>query len=325
MSEIRAGILGTGMFVPDRVVTNDDMAKIVDTSDEWITERTGIKERRFAADDVFTSDLATEAAKIAIANAGLTAKDIDYILVGTASPDNSFPNTANYITKNLDVIGTPALDVSTACSGFIYCLELATSLVNSGKYRNVLALGAETLSKITDFRDRSTCVLFGDGAGAVVIGNGGHEVIATKCYSHFNYDALNRPSSGMRIMPSTENIEEGYQYIRMNGREVYRFVVSTCVEMLAEALESNNLKPEQIDLFIPHQANAVMLDFAKKKVGLENARMVININKYGNTSSASIPMALAETVDANEIKEGELVLLMGFGGGLSSGYAIVRW
>lgn len=325
MSEARAGILGTGMFVPERVMTNAEMAKIVDTSDEWITQRTGIKERRYVADDVFTSDLATEAAKIAIANAGLEPKNIDYILIGTATPDNSFPNTANYVTKNLDIIGTPALDISTACSGFMYGLELATALVNAGNYPRVLVMGAETLTKITNFKDRTTCVLFGDGAGAAVIGRGGHEVMATRCYSHFNYDALNRATSGMRKFPTTDSIEAGDQYIRMNGREVYRFVVSSCVEMLEEALKSNDLSPEDIDLFIPHQANAVMLEFVKKKVGLTNARMFINIDKYGNTSSASIPMALHDAVRSGEVEKGQLVLLMGFGGGLSSGYAIIRW
>jgi 3-oxoacyl-[acyl-carrier-protein] synthase-3 len=321
----RAGILGTGKYVPERVITNEWFTTFLDTSDEWIFERTGIKERRYAREDEYTSDMAAAAARAAVKNAGLELKDIDYILIGTATPDNQFPSTACRVGHMLGIDGVGAIDVSTACSGFVYGLELATALVNSGLYKNVLAIGAEKLSAISDFSDRTTCVLFGDGAGAAVVGRGGHEILNTRCSTAFNYEALHLKAGGSRCPAGPKTYENKEHYIRMNGREVYRFVVSSCVEMMNEAIARAGIKPSDIALFVPHQANANMLEFAAEKAGIPADRIFLNIQKYGNSSSASIPMALTEAIEEGRVKKGDLVLLLGFGGGLSSGYALIRW
>jgi len=321
----RAGILGVGKYVPDRVVDNEWFTSFLDTSDEWITERTGIKERRYARDDEYTSDMGAEAAKVAVANAGLTLKDIDYILVATATPDNQFPSTASRITNLLGIRGIAGCDISTACSGFVYGLELASALVESGKYKHVLVIGAEKLSAISNYEDRTTCVLFGDGSGAAVVGMGGHTILDTRCYTLFDYDALHLAAGGCRMPPTEEALARRDHKIRMNGRDVYRFVVSSCVEIMKEAMSKNSVAPTDISLFVPHQANSNMLEFAAGKAGIPGDRVYLNIQKYGNTSSASIPMALAEAVSEGRIKKGELMLLLGFGGGLSSGYALIRW
>lgn len=320
-----AGILGIGSYAPERVLTNEDLTKIVDTSDEWIVSRTGIKERRIARDDEFTSDIATEAAMRAIEDAGLKPEDIDYILLGTASPDNPFPNTAAWVCKNLGLTDTPALDVSTACSGFLFCLELATGLVESGRYKNVLAIGAEKLSSIVDYKDRTTCVLFGDGAGAAVVGVGGHKIKESRCATDFNFDALYIKSGGSRCPATPQTIEDGDHLIRMNGREVYRFVVSKAVQLMEECFERANIKASDIDVFVPHQANLNMLDFLIKRLEIEPERMIVNIERYGNTSAASVPIALDEAYREGKIKKGDRVMLLAFGGGLSSGYTLVEW
>src|SRR5690606_29194893 len=219
-----------------RVVPNEWFTTIVDTSDEWIRQRSGIVERRFAADDEFTSDMAAAAARAALENAGFEPKDVDYILIATASPDNQFPSTASRVGNMLAMRGAAALDMSTACAGFVYGMELATALVNAGKYRRVLLIGAEKLSAITNFSDRTTCVLLADGAGAAVIGDGGSHVMDTRCYAHFDFDALNQAAGGCRMPVTPEAIEQGLNKVRMNGREVYRFVVSSCVEIMKYAM-----------------------------------------------------------------------------------------
>lgn len=325
VAEAQAGILGVGKYVPDRVITNEWFTSFLDTSDEWITQRTGIKERRYAREDEFTSDMGAAAAKSAITAAGLEPKDIDYILVATATPDNQFPSTASRITSLLGIRGTAGCDISTACSGFVYGVELASALVNAGKYRNVLVIGAEKLSSIANFEDRSTCVLFGDGAGAAVVGKGGHQILDTRCYTLFDYEALHLAAGGSRMPPTEEAIARRDHKIRMNGRDVYRFVVSSCVDIMTEAMTKNRVNPADISLFIPHQANANMLEFAAGKAGIPGDRVYLNIHKYGNSSSASIPIALAEAVTEGRISDGQLMLLLGFGGGLSSGYALIRW
>jgi len=322
---IKAGILGVGKYAPARVVPNEWFTTIVDTSDEWIRQRSGIVERRFAADDEFTSDLAFAAANAALKDAQLEAKDIDYVLIATASPDNQFPSTACRLTNMLGIRGTAAVDISTACAGFVYGMEMATALVNAGKYQRVLLLGAEKLSAITNFEDRSTCVLLADGAGAAIIGDGGREVLDTRCYSHFDYDALHLAAGGSRQPITPEGILRGDNKVRMNGRDVYRFVVSSCVDIMKQAMTKNKISPEDIALFIPHQANANMLEFAADKAGIPKDRVYLNIHKYGNTSSASIPLALAEAVEEGRLAKGDLLLLLGFGGGLSSGYSLIRW
>lgn len=321
----RAGILGVGRYVPERVITNDWFAGFLDTSDEWITTRTGIKERRYARDDEYTSDMAAAAARAAVAHAGLEPKDIDYILLATATPDNQFPSTASRVSDMLGIRGTAGCDISTACTGFVYGLELGSALVQCGKYRHVLVIGAEKLSAISNFTDRTTCVLFGDGSGAAVVGRDGHEVIDTRCYTLFDYDALHQAAGGCRMPATAETIANHDHKIRMNGRDVYRFVVSSCVEIMQEAMQKNRVDPTDVKLFIPHQANANMLEFAAGKAGIPADRIFLNIHKYGNTSSASIPMAMAEAVEEGRLSKGDLLLLLGFGGGLSSGYALIRW
>jgi len=320
-----AGILGLGSYAPEKVLTNDDLSKIVDTSDEWIFTRTGIRERRIARPDQYTSDLAYEAAKRALANAGLKPSDVGYILVGTACPDTPFPNTAAWVSKALGITDVGCLDISTACSGFAYALELAASLVDCGRYKHVLAIGAEKLSAITDYTDRGTCVLFGDGAGAAVVGAGGHRIITSRSTCDFNYDALHIKHGGSRAPHTHESIEKNGHCIRMNGREVYRFVVDKMVTLTKEALDRAGLKPEDIALFVPHQANAYMLEYAADKAGIPRDRLFMNIEKFGNTSGASVPMALDEAVQTGRVKKGDYVLLVAFGGGLSSGYSLVQW
>jgi len=323
-SQQHAGILGIGSYAPERILTNDDLTKIVDTSDEWIVSRTGIKERRIARDDEYTSDIATQAALRAIEDAGLTPEDIDYVLLGTASPDNPFPNTAAWVCKNLGLMDTPALDVSTACSGFLFCLELATGLVESGRYKNVLAIGAEKLSSIVDYTDRTTCVLFGDGSGAALVGMGGHRIHQTRCATDFNYDAL-YIEAGSRCPVTKDSKGNGSHLIRMNGREVYRFVVSKAVTLMEECFERAGISAEDIDLFVPHQANLNMLEFLVKRLEIPAEKMMVNIQKFGNTSSASVPIALDQAYREGRLKKGDKVLLLAFGGGLSSGYALVEW
>lgn len=320
-----AGILGIGAYAPAKVLTNADLAKIVDTSDEWIFSRTGIRERRIAADGEFTSDLAKQAAARAIADAGLEAKDIEYILLATACPDNPFPNTASWVSKALGITDVGCLDISTACSGFVYALELAGALVDSGRYKRVLAIGAEKLSAITDYTDRGTCVLFGDGAGAAVVGQGGHRLVCSRSTCDFNYDALHIKSGGARSPFTHEAIEKHEHCIRMNGREVYRFVVDKMVGLTKEALDRAGLKPTDVALFVPHQANSNMLEYAADKAGIPRDRLFVNIERYGNTSGASVPMALDEAVKAGRVKKGDYVLLVAFGGGLSSAYSVIQW
>lgn len=313
------------MHVPERVVNNDWFTSFLDTSDEWITERTGIKERRYAADDEFTSDLGAAALKAAAKNAGMSLSELDYIILATATPDNQFPSTASRITDMLGIRGTAGIDISTACSGFVYGLELGAALVEAGKYRRVGVIGAEKLSAISNFADRTTCVLFGDGAGAAIIGMGGHRVLDTRCYTHFDYDALHLAGGGSRMPMNEERLANCDNKIRMNGRDVYRFVVSSCVDIMKQAMEKNDISPTDIKLFIPHQANSNMLEFAAGKAGIPADRIFLNIHKYGNTSSASIPMALSEAVAEGRLQSGDLLLLLGFGGGLSSGYSLIRW
>ncbi|MCK6438598.1 MAG: ketoacyl-ACP synthase III [Planctomycetes bacterium] len=324
-TKTHVGFLGVGSYAPERIVTNDDFAKTLDTSDEWIFSRTGIRERRFARDDEFTSDMGAAAARKALADAGLTVNDVDYVLVGTATPDNMFPSTAGWVTKLLGITDVGALDVSTACTGFIYVCEIASALIESGKYERILCIGADKLSTIANMKDRATCVLFGDAAGAAVIGKGGHRIVNSRCTCDFNYEALYLPAGGARMPVNHEVIERGDQYIHMNGREVYRFVVDKFVELTKECLERAKLKPADIALYIPHQANRVMLEFAVQKAGISTDKLFLNIDRYGNTSSASIPVALDEARQQGRIRPGDNVLLMGFGGGLSSGYMLLQW
>lgn len=328
---IKAGIVGFGSYAPERIVTNDELSTIMDTSDEWITERTGIKERRWAAPEEYTSTMAVKAIRNACAMADLPISDIEYILLATATPDMRFPNTAAWASNELGLRGNAALDVSTACAGFLYSLEIAKGLVASGIYKNVVAVGAEKLTSILDLEDRATAVLFGDGAGAAVVapvaddGSNGHEIVASRSFCDFNWEALYLKGPGARFPMTNKSFEEKHCMIRMNGREVYRFVVSECVDMMKHAMKEAGITADDIALFIPHQANANMLEFAANKAGIPKERMFLNIHKYGNTSSASVPLAMVEANQQGLLKKGDLVFMIAFGGGLSSSYTLLRW
>ena len=323
----RAGILSVGSYVPERVVTNDDLAKIVDTSDEWIFQRTGIRERRFARADQFTSDLAIEAARKALQRAELEPTQVEYVLLATASADNVFPNTACWVQKGMGMGDVPSLDISTACAGFVYALELGSSLVNTGAYRNVLVIGAEKLSAVTNFTDRGSCILFADGAGAAVLTKteGRGTVLCTRNGARHDYDALNIAAGGTRQPATHETVEQNLHTISLKGRAVYKFAVQKFVEMAEEACARGGIKPDDVGLVVPHQANVNIIESAMGRVGIGMDRVLINIDRYGNTSAASIPIALDEALQQGRIKRGDYVLLLAFGGGLSWGYNLIRW
>ncbi len=322
-----AGILSIGSYVPERVMTNDDLAKIVDTNDEWIFQRTGIRERRIARPDEYTSDMAIHAARKALERAEMSPADIDYILVATASPDNTFPNTACWVQKGMGMGDVPALDISTACAGFVYALELGAALVNTGSYRNVLVIGAEKLSAITNYTDRGSCILFADGAGAAVVTmtDGTGTVVCSRNGARFDYDALNVAAGGSRLPASHDTVEKNMHTIALKGRTVYKFAVQKFEEMAREACTRAGITPEQVALVVPHQANVNIIESAMGRVGIPLDRVVINMDRLGNTSSASVPIAFDEALSAGRIKRGDYVLLEAFGGGLSWGYNLIKW
>ena len=327
MNAIPVGILGTGKYVPEQVLTNQQLEQMVETNDEWIVTRTGIKERRIAASDEATSDLAFKAAEQAIANAGLTADDIDLIIIATVTPDMSFPSTACLVQARLGA-KCPAFDLSAACSGFIYSLVTGNALIQSGMYRRILIVGAETLSRITDYTDRNTCILFGDGAGAVVIG----EVPAGRGFQSFEIGAdgtggeLLKVSAGGSRKPATaETVSNKEHSIYMAGNEVFKFAVRIMGNAAEEAIAKAGLTKADIDLLVPHQANIRIIQSSLNRLELSEDKAMINLDKYGNMSAASIPVALAEAVEQGRVKEGDKLCLVGFGGGLTWGATVLVW
>lgn len=330
MEKIYASLSSIGAYIPNRIVTNDDIAKIVDTSDEWITKRTGIKERRFADENEATSDLATKAAKLAIKRAGLESSDIDAVIVATISPDYfCMPSTACVVAHNLGIVGKPAFDIAAACSGFIYLLFLAKSLIESRAHKNILIIGAEKLSSIIDMQDRSTCVLFGDGAGAAVIGQTNDKnlsILDVNCASNGEYqDFLMTPGCGVRNPVSTEVLKERLQFIKMKGNEVFKLAVKTLTQDVVEILERNNMDKDSIDFFVPHQANFRIISAVGDALGFSKEKVALTVQKYGNTSAASIPMAINALYEEGRIKHGSKLLLDAFGGGLTWGSAILAF
>lgn len=324
----RAGIIGTGSCLPQNVITNFDLEKIVDTSDEWIKSRSGIEERRKTDENTATSDLATEAALKALENAGLKPEDIDLIMVATVTPDMAFPSTACLVQKNIGAVNAAAFDLEAACSGFIYGLTLADNLVKTGFYKNILVIGAETLTKITDYTDRNTCVLFGDGAGAVVVSE------VPECYgilsSYIGADGrggelLTQPAGGSRRPASHDTVSERLHYIKMDGSEVYKFAIKIMGEAAEKALEMCGLDKEAIDFLIPHQANIRIIESATRRLKISPDKVYINLNKYGNMSSASIAVAMDEASRSGVLKDGDVVVLVGFGGGLTWGSTVLKW
>jgi len=325
---IRARITGTGSYVPERVVTNVDLEKFIDTSDEWIRTRTGIVERHLVSEGEMTSDLATKAAERALAMAGVAANDLDLIVVGTITGDYPWPATACIVQSNLGAVNAGACDLSAACSGFLYSLAMAVDRIMAGNCKKALVIGAEVLSRIVDWNDRNTCVLFGDGAGAVVLEacEGDHGVLSTHLYADGSQlELLYQPGFGTRLMPSAEAIARGDHYLKMQGNEVFKVAVRSMAEVAKIALDANGMTTEDIDLFIPHQANIRILDATAKRIGLRDDQVYINVDRFGNTSGATIPLALDEVNRAGRLKEGDILLLDAFGGGFTWASALIRW
>jgi 3-oxoacyl-[acyl-carrier-protein] synthase III len=320
-------ITGLGCRVPERVVTNDDLAELVDTSDEWIRTRTGILERRYASDDEALSDIALPAAKVALERAGVKAADVDLLIVATVTPDMIFPSTAAILADKLGAADAAAYDLSAGCTGFMYGITQATGMLASGLNRRALVIGADVLSKVMNFADRSTCVLFGDGAGAVVL-----EPVAEQGFLGFELGAdgaggvdLNLPAGGSRTPASAQTVEGGLHYIHMNGRRVFKFATRVLVSSAESLLEKTGVAIEDVDVYVPHQANVRIIDHAVAKLGIPEDRVVVNVDRYGNTSSASIPLALAEAVADGRVQKGSMVLMTGMGAGLTWGSALMRW
>jgi len=307
------GIIGTGHYAPDNIVTNKDLEKIVDTTDEWIRTRTGIEERRIAKDDEDSSDMAFFAAEKAIANAGISVDEIDLILVATVTPDTPFPSVACIIQDRLGVKNAAAMDVGAACAGFMYGLITGAQFVESGTYKHVLVVGVDKLSKIVDWTDRNTCVLMGDGAGAAVLS----KVSEDKGILSFELGA--NGAGGKYLYENDEN------HLIMNGREVFKFAVRQMPESSELVIKKAGLDKEDVDYLIPHQANIRIMEAARQRLDIPEDRMATSIKRYGNNSSASIPIALSESINDGKIKDGDVVVLVGFGGGLTWGAVAMRW
>jgi 3-oxoacyl-[acyl-carrier-protein] synthase-3 len=314
-------ITGLGSKVPDRIITNEDLAKFVDTSDEWIVERTGIRERRMADDGEALSDVALPACRDALAQAGLEGKDIDLLIVATVTPDMAFPSTAAILADRLGATSAAAYDLSAGCTGFVYALAQGYGMVAGGLAARTLVVGGDLLSRILDWSDRSTLVLFGDGAGAVVL-----EAAPDRGFIGFELGAdgaggqsLWLPGSGSRLF------DPAVKYVKMNGPEVFRFATRILVQSAEELLAKCDVSIDDVDLYIPHQANMRIIDHATRKLGVPSDRVVINVDRYGNTSSGSIPLALADAAADGRLRPGELVLMTGMGAGLTWGSALIRW
>jgi 3-oxoacyl-[acyl-carrier-protein] synthase III len=320
-------IVGVGHYAPERVVDNHDLEQWLDTSDEWITTRTGMKRRHWSSDNEATSDLALVAARNALANAGLQAQDMDAFIVCTVYPDYLFPATACIVASKLGARGKPAFDMEIACSGFIYGLTVASSLIRSGVYKRVMLIGAETLSKLVDREDRGTAVLFGDGAGAVVL-EASHEdsFLASELGADGSRPELLTVTAGGSRLPMTHAaLDHKADRIHMEGREVFKFAVTKMIEATDRALEKAALEKSDVDVLIPHQANKRIIDAAMKYLEIPPERCIVNIEEYGNTSAASIPIALSEAVRDGKISTNDIIVFVGFGGGLSWGAVVWKW
>ena len=308
---MNAGVLGVGKYVPEKIVTNHDLEKIVDTNDEWIRSRTGIEERRIAEDGMDTSDMAYEAAVEALKHADIKAEEIDMILVATVTPDQPFPSVSCMLQERLGAKKAAAMDISAACAGFMYGMVTAKQFIESGAYKHVLIVGVEKLSKITDWKDRNTAVLFGDGAGAVVMGrvSEGRGILSFE---------LGADGAGAKHLYQDE-------YIIMNGREVFKFAVRQMADSSVNVIEQAGLTKDDVDFLIPHQANIRIMEASRQRLELPEEKMSKTIKKYGNTSSSSIPIAMAEELEAGKIKDDDVIVMVGFGGGLTWGAICLRW
>jgi 3-oxoacyl-[acyl-carrier-protein] synthase-3 len=321
-------IIGTGSYVPERVMTNADLEKMVETSDEWITTRTGIKERRIAAGDECTSDLAAKAGLSAIENAGITAEEIDLIIVATVTPDMFFPSTACFVQHKLGAKNAACFDINAACSGFLYAVEIAQQFITSHTYDTVLVIGAEKLSSIVDWSDRNTCVLFGDGAGAAVLRHrgGAHGVVSTYMASDGELsDILYIPGGAARFPITKENVDQKINCIKMSGKETYKYAINSMLEAAHRALAAANLDPEDLACIIPHQANLRIIEAIAHRFGVPIDRFVVNLDRYGNTSAGAVAIALDEAHRTGRMKVGDYVLLVVFGGGLTWAASVIQW
>jgi len=321
-------IIGTGSYVPERVLTNKDLEAMVETSDEWITTRTGIKERRIAADNEYTSDMAAKAALKAMEQAGITADEIDLIIVATVTPDMAFPSTACFVQKLIGAHRAACFDISAACAGFLYALEIAQQFITSHTYETVLVIGAEKLSGIVDWTDRNTCVLFGDGAGAAILRNrsGSHGVITTYMGADGNYtDILSIPGGGCRNPITAANVDQRLNTIKMAGKEVYKQAVNAMLTAAQTALEQSGLTPDDLACIIPHQANIRIIEAIAERMNVPLERFLINLDRYGNTSAAAVAIALDEANRTGRMKVGDYVLLIVFGGGLTWASSVIQW
>lgn len=324
----RASITGIGSYLPGKILTNYDLEKLVETSNDWIVQRTGIKERHIVENGVITSDLAAQASVYAMEDAGVAPQDLDMIITSTITPDHIFPSTSCYIQQKLGATRAGAFDILAACAGFIYALAVGESLVNSGAIKTALVVGAECLSKITDYTDRSTCVLFGDGAGAVIIQKNPvkHEILSTRLAADGSQaDVLIMPGGGAKNPASLESIQQRAHYIQFKGKEIFKLAINNITNLILETADENGLKLADIDLIIPHQSNLRIIEAIMEKLGLPMEKAFVNIDKYGNTSSASIPIAINEARKEGRLKKGDIVMLVAFGGGLTWGSSIIRW
>jgi 3-oxoacyl-[acyl-carrier-protein] synthase-3 len=321
-------IIGTGSYVPEKILTNEDLSRMVDTSDEWITTRTGIKQRRIAAKDEHTSDMATKAALKAIEQAKISPAEIDLILVATATPDMLFPATACFVQKKIGATNAACLDISAACAGFLFGVEIAQQFITSHTYDTVLVIGADKLTAITNWSDRNTCILFGDGAGAAILRHrgGSHGVISTHIGSDGQYtDILFMPGGGSRCPITRENVDLNLQTIHMTGKEVYKHAVTAMLSAAQKALEQAGLRIEDIACVIPHQANMRIIEGIADRLGIPLEKFYVNLDRYGNTSAAAVAIALDEANRSGRIKPGDYVLMVVFGGGLTWAGTVIEW
>lgn len=337
MTKVYSRIIGSGSYLPETRLSNEQLAKQVDTTHDWIFTRTGILERRIASEGEFTSDLAVQAANKALKNAGVTAESLDFILVATTTPDLIFPSTATIVQRKLGanrIKPIPAFDIQAVCAGFIYALSVADSLIRSGAAQRILVIGAETMSRITDWTDRSTCILFGDGAGAVVLQKETHNtpfgILSTHLHADGNYQDLLKTNTGpsQGFIPTEDsNSKQNQQLatIQMRGNEVFKQAVKALEGLVDETLSANGLEKSEIDWLVPHQANIRIITTTAKRLGMTMDRVVVTVDKHGNTSAASIPLALDEAVQDGRIQPGHLLLLEAFGGGFTWGSALIRW
>ena len=322
-------IAGLSTYVPPRVLTNGDLEKLVDTSDEWILQRTGIRERHVVDPGVATSDLALEAAVGAVAQAGLTPADIEFIVVGTTTPDTIFPSTACVLQEKLGASRAWGFDLGAACSGFTYALTVGAQMIATGAHDHVLVVGADTMSSIIDYTDRTTCILFGDGAGAAVLSPAGEDDPAIMDFAHeidgSGGPSLCMPAGGSRLPASHETIDTRMHYVKQDGQAVFKFAVRKTEEISRRVLDRNGLKPADLDLFVSHQANRRIISAAAERLGLPESKVIINLEQFGNTTGATIPLALGTAVADGKLKRGDLVLLASVGAGFTVGAVLLRW